>query len=105
MWNMYAMEYCQSVKKIILKISKNQMELKGSAAHSSMFLDVRIYPGGTAENRKVERGVAIAGAIVWGSNRKGIASCQWSDGGNWKIGGLIKEGKSKYTRREDKNKQ
>ena len=77
MWYIYAMEHCQSVKKkLILKFSKNQMELKGSVAHSSRFLDGRIYPGGTAENKKVERGVAIAGAIVWGSNRKGIASCQ-----------------------------
>lgn len=52
------------------------MELKGSEAHSSRFLDVSIYPGVTAKNKKEEWGVAIAGAIGWESNRKGIASCQ-----------------------------
>lgn len=81
------------------------MELKGSEAHSSRFLDVRIYPGATTENKKVERSIVTAGAVGWGSNRQGIASCQWSYGGNWKMGGLIKEGKIKHTRREDKNKQ
>lgn len=64
-------------KKINLEIfRKKQMELKGSEAHSSRFLDVSIYPGLTAKNNKVEWGVAIAGTIGWGSNRKGLASCQ-----------------------------